>query len=72
MMKMTFLAVPRVETAALATVSMGREGSRKYPPTAEATCRKNIRRPSWGRLQYGEPCILLKSNPKRSLMFFPQ
>src|SRR5947207_14641591 len=43
----------------------------KSPLTAEATCRKNMRRPSCGRLQNGAPWILLQSNPKRSFMFFP-
>src|SRR5260370_6761615 len=67
---MTYWAVCLVATCAWAIVSMGRVGIRKYPPTADATCRKNMRRPSCGLLQNGAPWILLQSNPKRSFMFF--
>ena len=73
---MTFFAVPRVLTAALAIVSMGRVGIRKYPPSAVPMWRKNMRRPSCGFCQKGTPCGRLRcelrtrdqSIPNRSFM----
>src|SRR6266540_3380927 len=65
---MQFFAAPMVLPAAFATVSMGRDGSRKYPPTAVATCRKNIRRPMCGRRQKCVPLTCDQSTPKRSFM----
>ena len=65
---MQFLAVPIGEAAALAILCRGSVGSRKYPPTAEAICRKNTRRLVCGSFQNCVPRVLLQSFPNRSLM----
>ena len=54
--------------AARAMVSMGRAGSRKYPPTADPVCRKNARRVRCGARQNSVPGVLLQSIPNLSFM----
>src|SRR5690242_18631339 len=63
-----FFAVPMGVTAAFATVSIGRDGSKKYPLNAVAMCRKNMRRPMCGNRQNCVPVICFQSNPNLSLM----
>src|SRR5712692_9069435 len=68
-MKMQFLAVPMGVAAAFAMLSKRRCGSRKYPLSAAAAWRKNMRRWICGSFQNCVPFILLQSIPKRSFIF---